>query len=63
MHIIRMQWRSKGPAGPTIAEGHGAEGLARGLPGRSSGRNPLARSLNKLFAGARKSSLATLLGE
>ena len=31
--------------------GRGAEGPARGPPGRSSRRNPLARGPNKLFAG------------
>ena len=47
-----MQWRSEGPAGPATAGGPaGLKGPARGPPGRSSRRNPLARGPNKLFAG------------
>mgnify|MGYP003531577293 CR=1 FL=1 len=46
------QWRSEGPAGPATAGGPaGLKGPARGPPGRSSRRNPLARGPNKLFAG------------
>ena len=36
---------------PRSRGGRGAEGLARGPPGRSGRRNPLARGPNKLFAG------------
>ena len=47
-----MQGRSEGPAGPATAGGPAVlKGPARGPPGRSSRRNPLARGPNKLFAG------------
>ena len=49
------QWRSEGPAGPATGGPRGG----RGPPGRSIRRKQLvwARGPNKLFAGARKSSL------
>ena len=50
--VSHAQWRSEGPAGPATAGGPaGLKGPARGPPGRSSRRNPLARGPNKLVAG------------
>ena len=56
------QWRSEGPAGPATAGGgggggRGAERARQGPARKSYHRNPLVRGPNKLFAGARKSSL------
>ena len=46
------QWRSEGPAGPATAGGPaGLKGPARGPPGGSSRRNPLARGPNNLLRG------------
>ena len=58
---VRYSGVARAPQAPRPRGGGpaGLKGPARGLPGRSSRRNPLARGPNKLFAGGggRKSSL------
>ena len=60
---VEMQWRSEGRAGPaTTGVPAGLKGPARGLPGRSSRRNPLARGPNKFFASGPKNRRYATVG-
>ena len=60
------QWRiARAPQAPRPRGGGGAglKGPARGPPGRSSRRKPLARGPHKLFAGGGPKIIATPLGQ